>query len=52
MVTCIDGVMLDHFFKMKSSKIKAPIALIPDETALEIINSFAIGALRFNVQPL
>jgi len=35
-VSCIDGLMLGHLFKMKSSKIKAPIAFIPDETALEV----------------
>jgi len=35
MVTCIDGVMLGHPFKMKSSKNKIPTALIADETALE-----------------
>jgi len=36
MVICNDDLMSGHFFKMKSSKIKAPKELIPDETVLKI----------------
>ena len=35
MVICSGGLMLGHFFNMKSSKIKAPTELIPDETVLK-----------------
>jgi len=35
MVTCKRGLMLGHFFKIKSSKIKAPTELIPDEMVLK-----------------
>jgi len=34
-VTCSDGLMLGQFFKTKSSKIKTPTELIPDETVLK-----------------
>jgi len=35
MVTCKAGLMSGHFFKIKSSKIKAPTELIPDEMVLK-----------------
>jgi len=43
MVICSDGLILGHFIKMKSSKIKAPAELIPDETALEITVNWLIS---------